>query len=119
MKHVKMQLLPAIEKSDLVELRIRPAGQEAEELEQGINLLLKSIRKRLYLDEEEEIGILALGGGALTLLNVVVFDVDTLAIVNKSCLWGASDDRAHHREVSCLDTHSPVGRPGGRLASTV
>ncbi len=33
---------------------------------------------RAYLDEEEEIRVLALGGGAVPLLDVVAGDVDTL-----------------------------------------
>ena len=39
----------------------------------------RGIHCRTYLDEQEQVGILALGGGTDALLDVVLDDVDTLA----------------------------------------
>ena len=36
--------------------------------------------RRTYLDQQEQVGILALGGGTVALLDVVLFDVDTLDV---------------------------------------
>ena len=49
--------------------------------------------KSLYLDQQEQVGILALGGCPLALLDVMLGDIDTLAkTCQEICLYVAGDD---------------------------
>lgn len=48
-----------------------------------------------YLDEQEQIRILALGRSALALLDVVVFDVDALRSRGKMSINNADIERNH------------------------
>lgn len=66
------------EKRDLVECRIRPAGKESVQLGRGIRLSPHEETFKAYLDEEEKVWVLALWGGPVALLDVVLLDVDTL-----------------------------------------
>lgn len=76
------------------------------------------ISKRTYLDEQEEVGILALGGGPLALLDVVLDDIDTLPIARYVRNSGADADDSEltilslPKALSCLRLLVP---PNGRL----
>ena len=65
---------------DLVERRICTPRQEAVQLSHMDEFRIECWKRcNAYLDEQEQVGILALGGGTGTLLDVVSCDVDTLA----------------------------------------
>ena len=72
-------------KTDLVEGRICPSGHEAVKLQKQSISESKMYLKDTHLDEQEEVGILALGSGTLALLDVVVGDVDTLSQAVSYC----------------------------------
>ena len=64
---------------DLVERRICTPRQEAVQLSYTDELRIdRAKRFDRYLDEQEQVGILALGGSSDALLDVVLDDVDTL-----------------------------------------
>ena len=74
-----MQQVNAKGFKDLVERRICTPRQEAVQLSHMDELRIeRRMRCNAYLDEQEQVGILALGGSSDALLDVVLDDVDTL-----------------------------------------
>lgn len=65
---------------DLVEVCVRPPSKETVQLHKPCQCQLLAMAKaKTYLDQQEKVRVLALGRGALTLLDVMLLDVDTLA----------------------------------------
>ena len=91
------------ESNDLVERRVRAPGEESVELVAEVEQEPRAPRTwSTHLDQQEQVGILALGGGTVTLLDVVLFDIDTLCIertLRQS--WGASSSTASAPSCSC------------------
>ena len=63
---------------NLVERGVRAPGKETVELAIASQTYVDRDALATYLDEQEQVGILALGRGTAALLDVVLFDVDTL-----------------------------------------
>lgn len=66
-------------KSDLVERGVRAPGEETVKLWTRSDGPLRAPEiESAHLDQQEQVGVLALGGGTVALLDVVLCDVDTL-----------------------------------------
>ena len=64
----------------LVESGVRAPGEETVELEfaKASVPIARGQIDVIYLDQQEQVRVLALGGGTVALLDVVLFDIDTL-----------------------------------------
>ena len=72
-----------------------------------------------YLDKQEEVRVLALGGGPLALLDVVLGNVDTLALRRPPSAFHSAIRaafRAHHL-ASCRDLLIATSNTGAQAAS--
>lgn len=74
---------------DLVEFRVGTTCEETVQLRDGQYQLLFRSETRAYLDQQEEVRILTLGGCSLGLFDVVSLEIDTLSIkTDKTMLAG-------------------------------